>query len=208
MTYIKLTQTINEISSKINKAIAEDFSRTIRNNKQRIESSCKNLASDSISSQPEMLALKSGNLSGEFGLYPGSESSAASAIASAVSSSVEVKIKNINSSLSNIPLTIYFQPSTFTNLLSLDQGHVKYRGGDLHWLNWLISLGDSVIVSGYQYEPSSGRGRSNLGYMSSGGYFKVPSEFSGTMDDNFVTRALTSPQFTSALSTSISNILS
>jgi hypothetical protein len=45
-------------------------------------------------------------------------------------------------------------------------------------------------VAGYQYNPQTGIGRSKLGNMKTGGSFRVPPEFSGTEQNNFITRAL------------------
>jgi hypothetical protein len=72
----------------------------------------------------------------------------------------------------------------------LPQGHSVYYDGDLHWLDWLLNRGDQIIVVGYEYNPQTGLGRSKLGNMKTGGSFRVPPEFSGTQENNFVTRAL------------------
>ena len=64
-----------------------------------------------------------------------------------------------------------------------------YKSGDLHWLDWLLKRGDNMIISNYQYNPQTGLGRSGLGNMVGGGSFRVPPQFSGTVDDNFITRA-------------------
>ena len=87
-------------------------------------------------------------------------------------------------------LEVNFQPSTFDNLIGLPEGHVKYSDGDLHWLNWLLNAGDTIIIVNYQYNPATGMGRSGLGTMIPGGVFRVPPQFSGTSDNNFITRAL------------------
>ena len=57
-------------------------------------------------------------------------------------------------------------------------------------LQWLVERGDEIIVACYSYDAQSGLGRSGLGYMSQGGAFRVPPQFSGTSDDNFITRSL------------------
>jgi hypothetical protein len=88
-------------------------------------------------------------------------------------------------------ITIELQPSDFQNLLSLQSGHVVYSQGDLHWLNWLLTMGNSVIIANYNYSPQSGAGRSRQGIMKFGGSFRVPPQYSGTDTDNFITRALT-----------------
>ena len=41
----------------------------------------------------------------------------------------------------------------------------------------------------YQYNPQTGLGRSGLGNMKPGGAFRVPPQFSGTVENNFITRA-------------------
>ena len=46
-----------------------------------------------------------------------------------------------------------------------------------------------MIIMGYKYVPSSD-GRSGGGSMEGGGSWRVPPQFSGTEDNNFITRAL------------------
>ena len=42
--------------------------------------------------------------------------------------------------------------------------------------------------------PGAGVGRSGLGSMKEGASFRVPPEFAGVMDNNFITRALVNQQ--------------
>ena len=77
----------------------------------------------------------------------------------------------------------------FFNLLGLQEGHVlTEKGGDLHWLDWLIRQGDRTVVLGWNYVPAP-TGRSGGWEMNIGGVWRVPPEFWGTLDDNFITRA-------------------
>ena len=122
-------------------------------------------------------------------MFKGTEESAVKDIIEAVESSVTVKLTKIDKKL-NGGIQVFFQPSTFTNLLGLTSGHVLYERGDLHWLSWLLTEGDSIIVVNYTYNPGSGLGRSGLGNMQESGAFSVPPEFSGTIRDNFITKAL------------------
>ena len=57
-------------------------------------------------------------------------------------------------------------------------------------MDWLLTQGDRIIVVNYMYNPQTGIGRSMLGNMKEGGVFRVPPTFSGTVNDNFVTKAL------------------
>jgi hypothetical protein len=60
---------------------------------------------------------------------------------------------------------------------------------DLHWLDWLLRQGSAVIVSGYQYTPKRD-GRSGGGVMTMGSLWRVPPQFAGTLQNNFITKAL------------------
>lgn len=195
MITLKLLDTVSQIESKVNQAIAERANGILIQNKTSILQKCKSLISGWVSSQPEMQSLQSnvpGSLAGQFGLYPGQSISTIGTIIRAVENSITIDFKKFNSNLSG-GLEVNFQPSSFINLLSLPQGLVNYKDGSLHWLEWLLLKGDTVIIVNYQYNQSSGIGRSGLGNMISGGFFRVPPQFSGTDKDNFITRALIGP---------------
>ena len=140
--------------------------------------------------QPEIASLAGGELAGAFGLPAGSGPSVIAAISNSFINTISCKIQLFDNNLKSGGVFIYFQPSDFINLLSLPEGHVAYGFGDLHWLQWLLERGDQIIVSGYSYNAKSGLGRSRLGYMEEGGAFRVPPQFSGTKDNNFISRAL------------------
>jgi len=77
----------------------------------------------------------------------------------------------------------------FFNLLSLSSGvAATEKGANLRWLEWLLKEGDRIVVIGYRYQPSED-GRAGGGTMLSGSGFRVPPQFSGTVEDNFITRA-------------------
>jgi hypothetical protein len=196
MITIKLLDDIKSIESKINSAIATEVNKILFQNQSKILQESKLLASRWIASQPEMLALQSsvpGSLAGQFGLYAGQGQSSVISIVNSVENSISTSFKKFNSKLIG-GLEVNFQPKNFLNLLNLPQGIVNYEKGQLHWLDWLLLKGDTTIVVNYQYNPNSGIGRSGLGNMIEGGSFRVPPQFSGTSDDNFVTRALVGPE--------------
>jgi hypothetical protein len=187
---LKITDSIKEIEQRVNKAIAELANEILSNNLQRIHSSIKSLIPSWINSQPEINALLSSDpmsLAGQFGIKD-SAISIVNSIISSVVDATEIKLIRYSNSLRG-GLEINFQPANFANLLALSEGHTIYNGGDLHWLDWLLKRGDSIIVMNYQYNPKTGLGRSGLGNMIPGSSFRVPPQFSGTQNDNFITRA-------------------
>ena len=204
---IKLTDSINAIQNKVNAACAEELNSILPRSRYKIMSAMRSLAGSWIMMQPEMDSLAGGMLAGMFGLYKGTESMIVGSIRDAVMGAVSVDFKTVNNTLSKGGISTNFQPATFANLLSLPTGHTIYEGGDLHWLQWLLERGDSMIVVNYHYYPASGMGRSGKGYMKKTGMFRVPPQFSGTTGDNFVTRALVGPEQQRSINREIANIL-
>ena len=78
-------------------------------------------------------------------------------------------------------------------------GHVIYGRGDLHWLQWLLEKGDTIIIDSYEYSPRSGFGRSGGGSMKLGGSWRVPPEYAGTPENNFISDSLFNNTFQSTL---------
>jgi hypothetical protein len=188
---LTLTDSIKTVEKNINVAISKSINDKLNKNITRIRDKAKNLVKSWVFIQPEIQSLLlggPGSLVGYFGITTTSQQIVDSIINS-VAESIEVKLTKYATDLSG-GLEIRFQPSSFINLLSIPEGHTIYGNGDLHWLEWLLNRGDTIIVANYQYNPVTGLGRSGLGVMVSGGSFRVPPQFSGTSDNNFITRAL------------------
>jgi hypothetical protein len=207
---LKLIDSVDEIEKKINEALSEKLNSALIKSSSKILDEVKKLIPQWINSQPEIQALNSGNLIGQFGITI-SASSIINAIIQSVVNSTTMSIKKYDKKLKNGGLELYIQPSDFQNLLSLPEGHTVYRdlnfSGDLHWLNWLLTRGDEVIIVGYEYNPKNGIGRSRLGNMVKGGSFRIPPQFSGTSDNNFITRSLLGQEQEKAIASIFQNIL-
>ncbi len=187
---LQITDSVKQIEQRVNKAIADLANEILSNNLSSIHGSIKSLIPSWINSQPEIGSLLSSDpmsLAGQFGIKD-STLNIVNSIINSVVNATEIKLIRYSSSLRG-GLEINFQPANFSNLLSLSEGHSIYNGGDLHWLDWLLKRGDSIIVMNYQYNPKTGLGRSGLGNMVPGNSFRVPPQFSGTENDNFITRA-------------------
>jgi hypothetical protein len=65
------------------------------------------------------------------------------------------------------------------------------KGEVLEWLRWLLTFGDRIIISEYQIHLISGKGRSGRGIMvaDDASAWRVPPRFSGTIRNNWLTRA-------------------
>jgi hypothetical protein len=192
---IKLLDSEKQIEGMILSALSDQFNSAIRNNAYKITEEIKSLIPSWINSQPEINALLSRELVGQFGITI-SPQSIVNSIIDSVINSISISVKTYNNKLKGGGLEISIQPDNFINLLGLPQGHSIYQatnfapGGDLHWLEWMLIRGDEIIVVGYEYNPRTGIGRTGLGNMISGKGFRVPPQYSGTEKNNFITRAL------------------
>lgn len=192
---VVLKDNVRVIESRINKAIASRMNDALIKGRGLIATKLRPMIAQWLSEQPEMVALSSGgagSLPSQLGLVAGTESSITNTIINSIASSTHVDFKRVANNLRQGGITIKCQIQDFSNLLSISGGFVqdiKY-GGRLHWLKWLLEEGNRVIITGYHYEPKSGSGRSKGGSMGEGSMWRIPPQYTGTVDDNFVTRAL------------------
>lgn len=193
---IRLLDSVPTIQTNVNTAIATFINDRLSSNLNTILRRTRDSIRLIVRRSPEIRSLENVDplsLAGQFG-FNISLTSITSAIINSIVDSTSVRLVPYTNSLRGGGLTITCQPVTFTNLLGLPQGHTVYMGGDLHWLNWLLTQGDSIIVVNYSYNPKTGLGRSGLGNMIPGGSFRVPPQYSGDIGNNFVTRALANPE--------------
>ena len=189
---IELLETDRAIQQAVNVAIADFLNKQVLKNSPKTIKQLKPLIRSWIAKSPELASLRDSgsfeSLGSQFGIRQGNDDAAVDAIVTAVSESISTKIQQFDKGLRG-RIEFNFQPRDFRNLLGLPEGFVlTNRGQSLHWLNWLLTQGNNTVVAGYSYVPIAD-GRSGGGVMEFGGSFRVPPVFSGTPDNNFVTRA-------------------
>jgi hypothetical protein len=175
------------IQKKINAALAKEVNKKLPKIATNIEKQVKPIVRQALLASPEISSLSNGSLRYEFGLT----SDPTMDIVDAVVSSLKVQFKKVNTNLSG-GITLVMQPSGFSNLLSLPSAQQPIEsGGSIPWLHWLLNLGDSIIIADFGVSFGPGKGRTGGGSMSqSYAPYKVDSRFSGTPDNNFITRAI------------------
>jgi len=183
-----LTESNAKIEGKILRAIAEDVNKSFSAKTGLINNIFSRHVYDAVLNCPEMNSVSSGKLKIDFGL----NFDPVAAIADAVSQSVTVSFKSFNTKLTTGGFNISVQPLDYLNVLSLPQSIVVTdKGATLPWADWLISYGDSVIVANFGVKYKGGEGRSGGGFMTPQYRpFRVDASFSGTVDNNFITRAI------------------
>ena len=202
---LKIIDSNSKIEKSILAASETEIKAIFQKAKTKIHARIINLVIDALSKSPEIISLQSGTLKYDFGL----DVDPTQEIIYAVANSTYVYFKNFRfnkNSVTNI-LSVYIQPDDFRNLLSSGFAQsITNKGEALPWLSWLLTAGDAIIITQYHvdYGPYN-TSRSGGAIMKPGGIFKVNSEFSGTVDDNFITRAIKGyeSQITDIIRTSI-----
>ncbi len=66
------------------------------------------------------------------------------------------------------------------------------NGTHIPWLEWLLEAGNADVIFDYRVKYKVGHGRTGGAVMvpSHVAHWRVPPEFSGTLEDNFITRSL------------------
>lgn len=187
MITLKLIDSVADIKKKVSEASSKVINDKVSRSLNSIKPGIQNIVESAVLSQPEITSLANGTLKGAFGLIE----NPTDVITNTVKSSIYVEFTKYNKNLSGGGISVSVQPSNFNNLISLQQSYVPYENGLMNWMEWLLLMGDSIIIVDFHYEPILGKGRSSLGIMKEGSFFRVPPEFSGTEYDNFITRALT-----------------
>ena len=189
MLSITLAESDRQIQSKIYRALAKDIKKSFKKNVGKIEGRLYPLVASALHSSPEIMSLSGGGLRFDFGLT----TDPANDIVTAILSSIEVDVTDVRATAHDIRggFVIRIQPTDYNNLLLLPtatQG--TEHGVTLPWLEWLLTLGDAIIVAnfGVEYGPFGRTGGAHMVVKERP--FKVNTLYSGTADDNFITRAL------------------
>ena len=187
----KLTQTTAQIEKEITKALIKEINYTFKNSLSKMLSPIRRIVASAIESSPVISELNTGALRADFGISVGRDVS--TPIVQAVADSTYIDMKTFSSQGKKISggVFVYVQPSSFANVMSLTSGEVvTEKGARLPWLDWLLNLGDAIIIADFGVE-YGGFGRSGGGHMiSKARPFKVNTSFSGTAEHNFITKAL------------------
>jgi hypothetical protein len=180
----------NKILASIKDTISEAFRRSINPLKESISRALYN----AITTEPEYQSLLSGKLQYEFGIPE-----------SAQKVNQIVKIWTDHVIVEVIPVTLvgYNLKGGFTiNMIQDDYSDVlssaaaqvvdESKGTVLPWLEWLLLNGNKIIIRNYEVQVGpSPYSRTGLAIMKpSKQNWRVPPEFNGTSNNNWVVRAL------------------
>ena len=202
-------ESVKGFASKVNSEISSYFNKLVISKKSRITSDIKMFVEKQLLVQPEIKALIGdagpNSLNAMLGISLSQATIAVNEIIGVISRSVRVDIKKFDKRL-NGGVDLVFYDINLDEVTSLPSGSIEIIGGQLNWVNWLLTQGDTPVVLGFRYVASS-RGRTGGGIMQPGGSFRIPPAYSGTEGDNFITRALIGEQQTKEITKIINKVL-
>ena len=191
---LKLIESNGEISKNILKALIPDIDQYMKNSLQYIRSNLPSLIIEILENSDTYSALVGGQLQYEFGI-PDPESKL-NEILNIWTNNVIINYKSpsINSSQIKASFSVSIIRADFSDVLSNDAALVidSLRGYSLPWLEWLLLEGNKTIVKNQQVVLRPSRfSRTGMALMQeSNKSWKVPSQYAGTISNNWITRAI------------------
>jgi hypothetical protein len=190
----KLLDNSRTIQQKILDAMLPEIKKVMDRGILKIKSNLPNILRSAIQNSPEYQSLQAGKLKYEFGID--NADSKLNSLLTVWSTNIEYQYQQpyIRSSTISGSFSANMVRADFSDVLYTDFAAVvdTMRGYTLPWLEWLLLEGDKTIIKDYSVKFGSNRA-SRTGYaimQPSQKSWKVPSEFSGTINDNWITRAI------------------
>ncbi|NBT09167.1 MAG: hypothetical protein EBS98_10260 [Chitinophagia bacterium] len=191
---LKLLDTDKQINTNILQALIPEIDDYLKKNLSKLRQSLPNLIRSILMNTPEYNSLMGGQLQFEFGIPD--PSSAISSIINIWSNNIKIEYNGpkISSSRVRASFSVSLIRSDYADVLSSDDALVidNLRGYNLPWLEWLLLEGNKIIVRKQQVEfgPNIASRTGNAIMRPSNKSWRVPSEFAGTITNNWITRAI------------------
>lgn len=199
---IRLLDNSKNIADKINKVLLKEIEVKVATFSSAIKKDLPKVLIESIKRGDVYRSLTVGggigsDLRAEFGFSKSSHTASdIDEIIEAVVGEVTVTSKNIKAGSSGISGKIRIEAinKDLNDALTLPQTNTHSKDLVLPWFEWLSFDGDSIIISEHNiiygnFNRTTSRSGKAL-MRKSRGFWKVPSGFSGTRDNNWITRAV------------------
>ena len=195
---LKLLENSQTIQKSILIALLPEVKSYMDNAINTIKRELPSITAEAIMGEPEYNSLLSGQLKFEFGI-PDAGSKIAGLINVWISNMIiEYKPPTATNSSIKSSFRANLIRSNFNDVLGTDEAYMNdsLRGYSLPWLEWLLLDGTATIIPNHEVVMGNNpRSRTGSAVMKiSSGSWKVPDQFSGTMSDNWITRAISNSQ--------------
>jgi len=192
---LKIIENNKDIYKNILAALLPEVTSYMNNAIDIIRYELGNIIKQYILNSPEYSSIVGGDLKYELGLIDGY---------SKIEGLIDFWTKNIQyeynrPAIRNNMIRSSFSAklirSDFSDVLGSEYAHMtdNFRGYSLPWLEWLLLNGTAIIIDDYQVTMGYNKhSRTGGAIMTTGGSWRVPSQFAGTIGDNWITRSIES----------------
>jgi len=190
---IKLVDSDSAVNKAILNALIPELNKYLDKIYNRMSNEIPDILINNIQAQPEYDSLLGGQLQGEFGIVD--PQNRLNDILNTIKNGKVVTKTPVSITGQKIKggIKLEMVRKDLQDLLSLGSASFSTeKGSNLEWLKWLLTEGDSIIITSHEFIfGSSPFSRTGLGIMrqSSSGW-RVPPEFAGSINNNWITRAI------------------
>ena len=207
---IELLESDALISRKILQALSTEFNNRVQQQLPVILDKVRLQTVFFLKQTDTYLSLVGGELAAHFGLPINSRHAMVDAIIQKIADNIEGEFKPTRVRVGDFTggLDLRILVKDLSDILTMAEAMVTTeKGQSLPWLEWLLIKGNKFIISEHEIHLRGGTGRSGGAIMvkNTASAWRVPSQYSGVMTNNWLTRAFDIGQ--SAYLDMITNIL-
>lgn len=190
---LNLLESDSYIKDQILKSLVKRVEPALQKTAQKSSIKIQQLLSDALKQEPEYSSLISGQLYLEFGIP---EVSAVDNIVQKLAETATIKVESVTIKSNGLGGGLTLNALERTNMGGLINDInalvVDPKGYSLPWLQWLLYEGNKPIIRNYEVKigPNS-NSRTGMAIMiESNKNWRVPPSFAGTINNNWITRAV------------------
>lgn len=186
-------RSIKKFTNALITEVAKEIRKILNSNKSRIKEHVRLIVRENLMNSPEVKSIidENGKLRIELGLENGANDIIKIIDEIVSKTTIDIKQSGNQSSSIDIEIKIYID-TEYVDLYSKQySSYVTNSGAKVEWLNWLLEAGNTEVVFGYKIKYGVDIGRTGDAIMmpSKTSNWRVPPEFSGVSNNNFITRS-------------------
>ena len=188
-----ITDTVPELQKRLLDFVGEKFTKILKAAGRRIDRRIKELVEVELKNTDLYAAFKRGDrIVAELGVKDASTKldNIIDTWLESIQTTVTPVKRRGSSSLSG-GMKIQGIVSDYSDVFAMPESYtMTKKGAKLDWLMWLLEMGSTTIIREYEFKAGGNQGRTRGGIMVVGQSWKVPEDYVGYPDDNFLTNAL------------------
>jgi len=189
---VKIRESKAEVKMRIDKAISKTLKKAAAKSKNQMQMQLRTIVSEAIKNSATYQSILNGRLKIELGIPDGHNK-----LDDIMTEWINSIVVDVNTSGMSKSFLIRVQgiDASYRDVLGVSGAtQSTEKGESLEWLRWLLLEGSNIIIMDFEIGDGQGRAGSNIMIERRRGGWKVPEQFQGVAQDNFITKALRESQ--------------